>query len=87
MKLGRTVKMTDLLFKGSEFVCNHHLAVPHRPLVPDVCNSAGTPDLAGNLIIQGDNARLSITERRSWPIEKTGALEMRLDACLRQVHV
>ncbi len=47
--------MTELHFKGKEFVYNHHLAVPHRPLVPDVTKSVGTPDLAGNLIIQGDN--------------------------------
>jgi len=47
--------MTELHFKGKEFVYNHHLAVPHRPLVPDADKSVGTPDLAGNLIIQGDN--------------------------------
>ena len=47
--------MTELLFKGKEFVYNHHLAVPHRPLVPDAERSVGAPDLAGNLIIQGDN--------------------------------
>ena len=47
--------MTELLFKGKEFVYNHHLAVPHRPLVPDAAKSAGAPDLSGNLIIQGDN--------------------------------
>jgi len=47
--------VTELLFKGKEFVFNHHLAVPHRPLVPDAAKSVGAPDLAGNLIIQGDN--------------------------------
>ena len=47
--------MTELLFKGKEFVYNHHLAVPHRPLVPDAGKSVGEPDLSGNLIIQGDN--------------------------------
>lgn len=47
--------MTELLFKGKEFVYNHHLAVPHRPLVIDADKSVGKPDLAGNLIIQGDN--------------------------------
>ena len=26
--------MTELNFKGKEFVYNHHLAVPFRPLVP-----------------------------------------------------
>lgn len=47
--------MTELIFKGKEFVYNHHLAVPHRPLVIDADKSVGKPDLAGNLIIQGDN--------------------------------
>jgi adenine-specific DNA-methyltransferase len=47
--------MTELYFKGKEFVYNHHLAVPHRPLVPDAANGIGGPDLSGNLIIQGDN--------------------------------
>lgn len=31
--------MPELLFKGKEFVFNHHLAVPHRPLVPDASRS------------------------------------------------
>ncbi len=26
--------MTELSFKGKEFVYNHHLAAPFRPLVP-----------------------------------------------------
>lgn len=47
--------MTELYFKGKEFVYNHHLAVPHRPLVPDADKGIGGPDLSGNLIIQGDN--------------------------------
>ena len=47
--------MTELFFKGKEFVYNHHLAVPHRPLVADAARSVGAPDLSGNLIIQGDN--------------------------------
>ena len=48
-------QMTELYFKGKEFVYNHHLAVPHRPLVPDESKSVGKPNLSGNLIIQGDN--------------------------------
>ena len=28
--------MTELHFKGKEFVHNHHLAVLFRPLIPDV---------------------------------------------------
>jgi len=47
--------MPELLFKGKEFVFNHHLAVPHRPLVPDAGRSVGEPRLDGNLVIHGDN--------------------------------
>lgn len=56
--------MPELHFKGKEYVFNHHLTVPHRPLVahPDKSvpanpedgdRQAGAKD--GNLIIQGDN--------------------------------
>lgn len=47
--------MTELVFKGKEFVYNHHLAVPFRPLVPDETKGIGPVALDGNLIIQGDN--------------------------------
>ena len=47
--------MSELNFKGKEFVFNHHLTVPHRPLVPDAAKSVGDPRLDGNLIIHGDN--------------------------------
>lgn len=47
--------MPELSFKGKEFVYNHHLAVPHRPLVPDAAKSIGAARLDGNLIIHGDN--------------------------------
>jgi adenine-specific DNA-methyltransferase len=47
--------MPELNFKGKEFVFNHHLAVPHRPLLPDAAKSIGEPRLDGNLIIHGDN--------------------------------
>lgn len=47
--------MTELSFKGKEFVHNHHLAVPFRPLVPHAEKSIGPVALDGNLIIQGDN--------------------------------
>jgi adenine-specific DNA-methyltransferase len=47
--------MSELHFKGKEFVFNHHLAVPHRPLVPDASKSIGAPRLDGNLVIHGDN--------------------------------
>ncbi|MFA5520215.1 MAG: site-specific DNA-methyltransferase [Castellaniella sp.] len=47
--------MTALSFKGKEFVYNHHLAVPFRPLVPHPDKGIGPASLDGNLIIQGDN--------------------------------
>lgn len=47
--------MTELTFKGKEFVYNHHLAVPFRPLVPQPEKGVGPVTLDGNLIIQGDN--------------------------------
>ena len=47
--------MTDLSFKGKEFVYNHHLAVPFRPLVPHPDKGIGPVALDGNLIIHGDN--------------------------------
>lgn len=45
--------MPELHFKGKEFVYNHHLTVPFRPLVPQPDKSCG--DDPENLIIQGDN--------------------------------
>lgn len=47
--------MTELVFKGKEFVWNHHLAVPFRPLEMHSDKGIGDPRLDGNLIIQGDN--------------------------------
>lgn len=47
--------MTELNFKGKEFVYNHHLAVPFRPLVPHKDKGIGPVSLDGNLIIKGDN--------------------------------
>ncbi|ADE85017.1 site-specific DNA-methyltransferase [Rhodobacter capsulatus] len=47
--------MTELVFKGKEFVWNHHLAVPFRPLVVQAEKGIGEARLDGNLIIQGDN--------------------------------
>ncbi|WP_128515656.1 site-specific DNA-methyltransferase [Tabrizicola thermarum] len=47
--------MTELVFKGKEFVWNHHLAVPFRPLVMHPDKGIGAPRLDGNLIVQGDN--------------------------------
>lgn len=45
----------ELFFKGKEFVYNHPLTVPFRPLVPQPDKSIGNGDLDGNLIIHGDN--------------------------------
>jgi adenine-specific DNA-methyltransferase len=47
--------MPEIVFKGKEYVYNHHLAVPYRPLVVQADKGVGAPDLAGNLIIHGDN--------------------------------
>lgn len=47
--------MTELTFKGKEFVYNHHLAVPFRPLVPNENKGIGPVALDGNLIVHGDN--------------------------------
>ena len=47
--------MTELSFKGKEFVYNHHLAVPFRPIVSLENKGIGAVALDGNLIIHGDN--------------------------------
>lgn len=47
--------MPELQFKGKEFVYNHHLSVPFRPLEMQPDKSIGAPRLDGNLIIHGDN--------------------------------
>jgi adenine-specific DNA-methyltransferase len=46
--------MPELHFKGKEYVYNHHLTVPYRPLVPDNKKSIGGTEQE-NLIIHGDN--------------------------------
>ncbi|MDT0618302.1 site-specific DNA-methyltransferase [Salinisphaera sp. P385] len=47
--------MPELVFKGKEYVYNHHLSVPYRPLEAVTDKSVGLGDLNGNLIIHGDN--------------------------------
>lgn len=47
--------MTELSFKGKEFVYNHHLSVPFRPLEMQREKGIGDPRLDGNLVIHGDN--------------------------------
>ena len=47
--------MPELQFKGKEFVYNHHLTVPFRPLEMQPDKGIGAPRLDGNLIIHGDN--------------------------------
>jgi adenine-specific DNA-methyltransferase len=47
--------MPEMHFKGKEFVYNHHLTVPYRPLVPNSGKSVGGTEMNGNLIIHGDN--------------------------------
>jgi adenine-specific DNA-methyltransferase len=47
--------MPEIVFKGKEYVYNHHLSVPYRPLLADKAKGIGPADLAGNLVIHGDN--------------------------------
>jgi adenine-specific DNA-methyltransferase len=47
--------MPEIVFKGKEYVYNHHLSVPYRPLVVDAAKGVGPADLNSNLIIHGDN--------------------------------
>ncbi len=49
--------MTELNFKGKEFVYNHHLAVPFHPLEPHPDKGIGEVALDGNLIVHGDNLK------------------------------
>ena len=47
--------MPEIQFKGKEFVFNHHLSVPYRPLVPNEMKSIGGCNINDNLIVHGDN--------------------------------
>ena len=47
--------MSELNFKGKEFVYNHHLSVPFRPLLLHADKGIGTPSHDANLIVHGDN--------------------------------
>lgn len=47
--------MPELHFIGKEFVYNHHLTVPYRPLVAHPEKGIGEGSLDDNLIIHGDN--------------------------------
>ena len=47
--------MPELYFRGKEFVRNHHLTLPFRPLLPDAAKSVGDAALDGSLILHGDN--------------------------------
>ncbi|WP_395004519.1 site-specific DNA-methyltransferase [Undibacterium sp.] len=47
--------MPEIQFKGKEFVFNHHLSVPYRPLISHQDKSIGDGALNENLIVQGDN--------------------------------
>ena len=47
--------MPEIFFKGKEYVYNHHLTVPYRPLVADPAKGIGPEDLNSNLVIHGDN--------------------------------
>lgn len=47
--------MPEIVFKGKEYVYNHHLTVPYRPLLVDAAKGIGPADLGSNLVIHGDN--------------------------------
>lgn len=47
--------MPEIVFKGKEYVYNHHLGVPYRPLLPHPEKGIGPADLNSNLVIHGDN--------------------------------
>ena len=47
--------MPEIVFKGKEYVYNHHLTVPYRPLRVASDKGTGLDDLASNLVIHGDN--------------------------------
>lgn len=47
--------MPEVYFKGKEFVYNHHLTVPYRPVNPDAAASVGDAGMNDNLIVHGDN--------------------------------
>lgn len=47
--------MPEIQFKGKEFVFNHHLSVPYRPLVPHKEKSIGAGNINENLVVHGDN--------------------------------
>ncbi len=64
--------MPELDFKGKEFVYNHHLAIPHRPLVPHTDKSIGESRFDGNLSMRvASIAFLSIP--RTTPAMRDGA--------------
>ncbi len=45
--------MPELQFRGKEFVYNHHLTVPFRPLEMQADKGIGDARLDGNLIVHG----------------------------------
>lgn len=47
--------MPEIVFKGKEYVYNHHLTVPYRPLVVEKAKGIGPGDLNSSLVIHGDN--------------------------------
>ena len=53
--------MTELNFKGKEFVYNHHLAVPFRPLVPDEAKGIGPVALDGNPTLSASRTGYAMT--------------------------
>ena len=61
--------MPEIVFKGKEYVYNHHLTVPYRPLVADAAKGIGAPPLDGNLVIHGDNLMKSLLPRHAGAVD------------------
>jgi adenine-specific DNA-methyltransferase len=63
--------MPEIVFKGKEYVYNHHLTLPYRPLLPHAEKGIGAADLTGNLVIHGDNlhALKSLLPRRAGAVD------------------
>ena len=85
--------MPELHFKGKEYVYNHHLNVPFRPLLAQPDKSIGED--SGNLIIHGDNLHALkallpryagkvdciLSTRRTTPAMKTGVTTTTVRSC------
>ncbi len=75
--------MTELTFKGKEFVYNHHLSVPFRPLVPHADKGIGKVDLDGKSPHPGRYSNV-LVEVSGIELDKEGMIKMPLNLDTRQ---